>query len=110
MRLQLMKKLTDISSFIYEEMTDYAKDDADIGRDFWKYLKAKTLDDSAKKIKVSDYVYDVILKLDSAKFNEKYRCRLDSVKKSRQQMDFCCTCVSTLLHYSPYGSKIIDWS
>ena len=43
MRLQLMKKLTDISSFIYEEMTDYAKDDADIGRDFWKYLKAKTL-------------------------------------------------------------------
>lgn len=53
---------------------------------------------------------EFIKKLSEEEFETKYKVKLGNVKKSRQQLDFCCTCVTMMLHYSSYGSKIIDWS
>ena len=46
-----MHKLLDVSSFIFEEMTDDFSD-KQIGNEFWKFTKTKFLDDNTKKIKV----------------------------------------------------------
>ena len=52
-----MHKLLNIAGYVYEELTDKFVDDKDLGREFWKYLKSKMLDDMTKKVKVSDFVY-----------------------------------------------------
>lgn len=109
MRVELLRKLIDISSFIFEEMTDKMSE-IDMARDFWKYLRSRFMDDMNQKVKVSDYVDRFIKRLPEDEFDAKYKVKLGNVKKSRQQLDFCCACVTTLLHYSSYGSKIIDWS
>ena len=109
MRVELLRKLTDVSSYIFEEMTDRMSE-IDMAREFWKYLRSRFLDDMNQKVRVSDFVNEFIKKLSEEEFEAKYKVKLGNVKKSRQQLDFCCTCVTTMLHYSSYGSKIIDWS
>ena len=109
MRVELLKKLTDISSYIFEEMTDKMSE-IDMAREFWKYLRSKFLDDMNQKVRVSDFVREFIRNLPEQEFDDKYKVKLENIKKTKQQLDFCCTCVTTMLHYSSYGSKIIDWS
>lgn len=109
MRIELLKKLTDVSSYIFEEMTDRMTE-IDMAREFWKYLRSRLLDDMNQKVRVSDFVNEFVKSLDEKDFDEKYKVKLGNVKKSRQQLDFVCSCVTMLFHYSSYGSKIIDWS
>jgi GTPase Era involved in 16S rRNA processing len=109
MRVELLKKLTDISSYIFEEMTEKMSE-IDMAREFWKYLRSKFLDDMNQKVRVSDFVREFIRNLPEQEFDDKYKVKLENIKKTKQQLDFCCTCVTTMLHYSSYGSKIIDWS
>lgn len=109
MRVELLRKLTDVSSYIFEEMTDKMSE-VDMAREFWKYLRSKFLDDMNQKVKVSDFVREFIKTLSEEDFDLKYKTKLGNIKKSRPQLDFCCSCVTIMLHYSSYGSKIIDWS
>ena len=109
MRIELLQKLTTLSSYVFEEMTD-DKTEMELARDFWKYLKARMLDDMTRKIRVSEFVIDYIRKIPIRQFDAKYKTKLTNVLKSRQQLDFVAVCVSRLLQYSSYGSKIIDWS
>lgn len=109
MRVELLKKLTDVSSYIFEEMTDKMSE-IDMAREFWRYLRSKFLDDMNQKVRVSDFVGNFIRNLPETEFDAKYKTKLGNIKKSKQQLEFCCTCVTTMLHYSSYGSKIIDWS
>ena len=44
----------------------------DVGNAFWKFTKSKFLDDNVHKIKVVDFVYDYILKLDVDFYKKKY--------------------------------------
>jgi len=88
MRIDLMHKLLNIAGYVYEELTDKFVDDKDLGREFWKYLKSKMLDDMTKKVKVSDFVYLQILELDSEQFDKKYDMKLSNVKKSKEQLEF----------------------
>ena len=109
MRVELLRKLTDVSSYIFEEMTDRMSE-IDMAREFWKYLRGRFLDDMNQKVRVSDFVGEFIRNIPEKEFDEKYMTKIGNVKKSKQQLEFCCTCVTTMLHYSSYGSKIIDWS
>lgn len=109
MTADLMQKIIRTASFVYEELTD-GYSETDLGREFWKYLRSKVMDDSTKKVKVSGFVLEKVRSFDAKAFNRKYGCRLDTVKKSKEQLEFMCTCVSMLLHHSPYGAKLIDWS
>jgi hypothetical protein len=109
MRIELLQKLTVVSSYVFEEMTD-DKTETELARDFWKYLRTKILDDMTRKIRVSEFVEDYIRKIPAAEFDLKYGTKIGNVLKSRAQLDFVAQCVSMLLHYSSYGSKIIDWS
>lgn len=83
-----MHKLLNVAGYVYEELTDKFVDDKDLGREFWKYLKSKMLDDMTKKVKVSDFVYLQILELDSDAFDKKYDVKLSNVKKSKEQIEF----------------------
>ena len=83
-----MHKLLNIAGYVYEELTDKFVDDKDLGREFWKYLKSKMLDDMTKKVKVSDFVYLQILELDSEQFDKKYDMKLSNDKKSKEQLEF----------------------
>lgn len=109
MKIELLRRLTDVSSYIFEEMADRMSE-IDMAREFWKYLRSRFLDDMNQKVRVSDFVREFIRGLPEKEFDEKYKVRLGNVKKSKQQLDFCCVCVTTMLHYSSYGAKIIDWS
>ena len=55
MRVELLRKLTDVSSYIFEEMTDRMSE-IDMAREFWKYLRSRFLDDMNQKVRVSDFV------------------------------------------------------
>ena len=90
-------------------MTD-DRTEMELARDFWKYLKTRLLDDMTRKIRISEFVTDYIRKIPTGKFDAKYGTRLSNVLKSKAQLEFVSGCVSMLLHYSSYGSKIIDWS
>jgi len=109
MRLQKLHQLTDASSYIFEEITD-GYSDVELGRDFWKYLRSRSLDCTARKVKVSEYVRKRISSLDERGFERKYGVRLSNIKKSSEQLRFCCSCVSLLLQHSSFGEGIIDWS
>lgn len=109
MKVELLRKLTDASSYVFEEMADRMSE-TDMAREFWKYLRSRLLDDMSQKVRVSDFVCEFIRKLPEKDFEAKYKVRLSNIKKSKQQLEFCCSCVTTMLHYSSYGSKIVDWS
>ena len=109
MRLELMNKLNSLATYVFEEMTSN-DGGMDLARDFWKYLRSRLLDDMNQKVRISEYVYQYILNIDEKAFNTKYSVKLSNVKKSRQQMDFVCSSVSILLHYSDFGKLLIDWS
>lgn len=109
MRLELMNKLNLIATYVFEEITDIANE-KDISKDFWKYLRSRLLNDMNQKVKISEYIYYIISKINVKEFNKKYSVKLDNVKKSKQQLDFLCSAVSILLHYSDYGNKMIEWS
>lgn len=108
MRIELMHKLLDLSSFIYEELNDEFDDSKDLGREFFKYLKSKLFDDITQKIKVSDFIYNKILELDAKEFDKKYECNLTSCKKSKNQMMFVTSIVTQMFKYSS-KNEIIDW-
>lgn len=108
MRIELMHKLLDLSSFIYEELNDEFGDSKDLGREFFKYLKSKLFDDITQKIKVSDFIYNKILELDAKEFDKKYECNLTSCKKSKNQMMFVTSIVTQMFKYSS-KNEIIDW-
>lgn len=102
-----MHKLLNIAGYVYEELTDKFVDDKDLGREFWKYLKSKMLDDMTKKVKVSDFVYLQILELDSEQFDKKYDMKLSNVKKSKEQLEFVTQVVTQMLKCS--DNQMIDW-
>ena len=108
MRVELMHKLLDLSSFIYEELNDGFDDSKDLGRQFFKYLKSKFFDDVTQKIKVSDFIYEKILDIDTEAFDKKYCCNLSACKKSRNQMQFVTSVVTQMFRYSS-KNEIIDW-
>lgn len=103
-----MHKLLDLAGYIYEELNDEFDDSKDLGREFFKYLKSKFFDDITQKIKVSDFIYDKILALDTEKFDKKYCCNLSACKKSKHQMQFVTSVVTQMLKYSS-KNEIIDW-
>ena len=103
-----MHKLLDLSGFIYEELNDKLNDPKDLGRQFFKYLKSKFFDDVTQKIKVSDFIYEKILEIDTKKFDKKYDCNLAACKKSRNQMQFVTSVVTQMFKYSG-NTEIIDW-
>lgn len=109
MRIELLQRLTAASSYIFEELTR-EKTELDVAKEFWAYLRSRLLDDMTQKVRVSEFVEEKIRGLDPAPFEEKYGHSLSNVLKSRAQLDFVCCCVTTLLRFSSYGSKIIDWS
>ena len=108
MRIELMHKLLDLSSFIYEELNDEFDDSKDLGRQFFKYLKSKFFDDVTQKIKVSDFIYEKILDINTERFDKKYHCNLSACKKSRNQMQFVTSVVTQMFKYSS-KNEIIDW-
>ena len=108
MRIELMHKLLDLAGFIYEELNDEFNDSKDLGREFFKYLKSKFFDDITQKIKVSDFIYDKILALDTEEFDKKYYCNLSACKKSKNQMQFVTSIVTQMFKYSS-KNEIIDW-
>ncbi len=103
-----MHKLLDLASYIYEELNDEFDDSKDLGREFFKYLKSKFFDDITQKIKVSDFIYDKILDIDTKAFDDKYHCNLSSCKKSKNQMMFVTSIVTQMFKYSN-KNEIIDW-
>lgn len=56
----------------------------DIGNDFWNYTRSQFLNDGIKKIKVVDFVYNHILKLDVDFYLKKYGISLSNIKKSKE--------------------------
>lgn len=108
MTLKLMHTLLDVSGFIYEEITDTFDDEKDLGREFWKYMRSKFLDDLMKKIKVSDFIREKILEIDAEAFDAKYGTTLVNIKKSRTQFEFITSVVTQMLKYSS-NNDIIDW-
>lgn len=109
MTIDLMKRLVDMSSYVFEEMTS-EKTENDLAKDFWKYLRSRLLDDMTKKVRISEFVRDYVLGLDEADFFSKYGRKISNVKKSKAQMSFVCSCISLMLQHSAYGVKIMDWS
>ena len=101
-----MHKLLDVSSFIFEEMTDDFSD-KQIGNEFWKFTKTKFLDDNTKKIKVVDFVYDYILKLDEKYYMEKYGVSLKNIKKSKAEVTFVSEIISKMIKHS--NIPLIDY-
>ena len=108
MSIQLMHKLLDLSSYIFEELNNEFDTSKDLGREFFKYLKSKFFDDITQKIKVSDFIYNKILEINSKEFDIKYRCNLTSCKKSKNQMMFVTSIVTQMFKYSN-KNEIIDW-
>ena len=108
MRIELMHKLLDLASYIFEELNDEFDNSKDLGREFFKYLKSKFFDDITQKIKVSDFIYDKILSINTQEFDAKYHCNLSSCKKSKNQMMFVTSIVTQMLKYSN-KNEIIDW-
>lgn len=72
----------------------------DVGNAFWKFTKSKFLDDNVHKIKVVDFVYDYILKLDVDFYKEKYGIQLQNVKKSKSQMTFVSEIIAKMIKHS----------
>lgn len=99
MTTKLMHKLVQAADFIFQEMTDEFAP-KDIGNYFWSYVRSKLLDDTTKKIKVRDFVYDWILKLDTKLYKSKYDLNLDAIKKSKEQMMFLSDTISKMIKYA----------
>lgn len=58
---------------MFEELSeDEFSDSKDLGREFFKFMKTKFLDDVTKKVKVSDFIKDKVLELDAPAFDKKY--------------------------------------
>lgn len=99
MTTKLMHKLVQAADVLFQEMTDELSP-KDIGNAFWSYLKSKLLDDTTKKIRVRDFVYDWILKLDATSYKEKYDLNLVAIKKSKEQMMFLADTISKMIKYA----------
>lgn len=99
MRPQLMHKLLNVADFIFEDMTDQMSG-KDIGNLFWSFLKDKFLDDTTKKIKVVDFIYDYVLHLDNDYFKSKYDINLSAVKKSKHQLMFVSEILTKMIKHS----------
>ena len=44
MRIELLRRLTTTSSYLFEEITS-EKTELDLAREFWQYLRSRLLDD-----------------------------------------------------------------
>ena len=103
-----MNKLNLVATYVFEEMT---ADGFDVAKDFWKYLRGRMLGSIDQKVRVSEYVYDWILRQNADAFETKYPgSGLTNIKKTKQQMEFLCSSVAILLHYSDAGRRMLDWS
>lgn len=109
MRFTLMQKVLETAARVYEDMTDQMTN-PEIGREFWKYLKSRLLGGESRKIKVSDWVYDYVLRMDAADFERRYGPGLVNIKKSKDQMLFMVMSVTTMLQFSPAAESILEWS
>lgn len=94
-----MHKLVQVADVIFQDMTD-ALSPKDVGNAFWKFLKTKMLDDTTKKIRVRDFVYDWILKLDDENYSSRFNINLEACKKSKEQMMFLSDTVSKMIKYA----------
>lgn len=94
-----MHQLIEVSDIIFQSWTNEVAG-KDIGNDFWLFVRSQLLTDGIKKIKVFDFVYDHILKLDSAAFQAKFNISLENVKKSKDQMTFVSEIVSKMIKHS----------
>lgn len=72
----------------------------DIGNSFWIFVKSKILDDTTKKIKVRDFVYNWILNLDAKTCKARLDINLESIKKSKEQMMFLSDTISKMIKYA----------
>lgn len=99
MTTKLMHKLVQAADILFQDMTDELSP-KDIGNSFWMFVKSKLLDDTTKKIKVRDFVYDWILKLDPKICKEKYDLNLEAIKKSKEQMMFLSDTISKMIKYA----------
>lgn len=109
MRPKLMHKILNVAGYVYSELSE---DDfacrKDLGREFFKFMKSKFISDSFRKVKVSDFIRHKIMQLDAAKFDEKYRTSLATVKKSKDQLEFLTTVVTQMFRYSS-KNDVLDW-
>ena len=89
MTTRLMHKLVQAADTIFQDMTDEMLP-KDVGNLFWQFAKSKILDDTTKKIKVRDFVYDWILKLDNDTYREKFNINLEAVllDKNNAEVEF----------------------
>ena len=94
-----MHKLVQTADTIFQDMTDEMLP-KDVGNLFWQFAKSKILDDTTKKIKVRDFVYDWILKLDNDTYREKFNINLEAIKKSKEQMMFLSDTISKMIKYA----------
>ena len=103
-----MNRLNLVATYVFEEMT---ADGVDVAKDFWKYLRDRMMGGVDQKVRVSEYVYDWVLRRDTESFDTKYPgSDLVNIKKTKSQMEFLCSAVSILLHYSDAGRRMLDWS
>ena len=94
-----MHKLVQTADTIFQDMTDEMLP-KDVGNLFWQFAKSKILDDTTQKIKVRDFVYDWILKLDNDTYREKFNINLEAIKKSKEQMMFLSDTISKMIKYA----------
>ena len=99
MTTRLMHKLVQAADTIFQDMTDEMLP-KDVGNLFWQFAKSKILDDTTKKIKVRDFVYDWILKLDNDTYREKFNINLEAIEKSKEQMMFLSDTISKMIKYA----------
>ena len=107
MRVELLHRLLDVSSYIFEELTD-DHSDRELGKSFWSYLRSKLLDDTTKRVSVSEFVYDQILALDEKAFEAKYDVKLSNIKKTKDQLLFVSEIVTKMFKFSR-KFQVIDW-
>ena len=107
MRLELLHKLTDVASYVFAELTD-EHSDRELGKSFWLYLRSKLLDDTTKRVSVSEFVYEQILDMDDKAFETKYGVKLSNIKKSKDQLLFVSEVVTKMFKYSR-NFQVIDW-
>ena len=107
MKIKLLHKLLDLATYIYEELEDQYTDDKNLGREFFKYMKSKLFEDINQKVKVSDFIYEKILDINTEEFDKKYNANLAACKKTKNQILFVTQIVTQMLRFS--NSSIIDW-
>lgn len=107
MKIKLMRELLDVAYYIFEDMTD-AYNPKEIGNLFWDHVRSKTLDGTTKKIKVTDFIYSYLRKVNPKHYKQKYGINLSKIKKSKDQLTFVSELITKMLKHST-DTSLIDW-